>query len=474
MVAERAGVPAVINTCENFINQAHAVSALGGVPYIPVVNYPGHIDTYDLATRETYISELVAPGIEEALTTPIEAAGAAVTVPETAVVFKGTFEEVLADYREKMWTDGLPIIPPTLEKVEEFLEYTDYPADAILTRPLEPSYREATPWAVAVKGVMAGCRPESMPVLIAMVKCLAEPNFRAQDSSSTPGWETLTILNGPIIKQLGFNYEAGVMNAGFQSNTSVGRFWKMFQRNVMEIRVDAETDKGTFGIMWPTVMAENEDFCRSVGWETHGEHRGFKPEDNVVSLMSLLGGANYVGASQTSGENGKDFLDRITDMHGTRGMLVTEAGTNACRADEKAGHIVFAISPVIAQVIAKDGYSKDDMAQYIWENAKLSAEYLEGHFNQGKHCKAVEEGKLPRVFCESEDPNRLIPVFYSPDVLHIVATGDPGRNRCFSYMQNNVQGTMTTMKIELPKNWDALYNDSQLKKDIEKSGRRFL
>ena len=254
---------------------------------MPVVYYPGHIDTYDLEQRETYISELVAPGNDKALTTQIEAAAAAVEAPETAVAFKGTFDAVLTYSQEKMWSDGLPIIPPTKEKVEEFLKYTDYPPDAILTRAIPPSYREATPWAVAVNGVMAGCRPEYMPVLIAMTKAVGEVNFAAQDSSSTPGWETLTILNGPIIKQLGFNYATGVQNAGFQSNTSVGRFWKMFQRNILEIRVEPETDKSCQGLMWPVVMVEDEDTCEQIGWEPYHVQQGFKSDDSVVTVQSL-------------------------------------------------------------------------------------------------------------------------------------------------------------------------------------------
>jgi len=123
--------------------------------------------------------------------------------PETDIAFKGTFDEVLKYYREQMWSDGLPIVPPTKEKVEEFLKYTDYPADAILTRTLLPSYRIATPWSVAVNGVMVECRPEYMPVLIAMTKAWAEPNFRAENVSSTTGCTTITIMNGPIKKSTG-------------------------------------------------------------------------------------------------------------------------------------------------------------------------------------------------------------------------------------------------------------------------------
>ena len=94
--------------------------------------------------------------------------------------------------------------------------------------------------------------------------------------------------------------------------------------------------------------------------------------------------------------------------------------------------------------------------------------------NPGIYCKRVKEGKLPKEFCMSEDPKREVPVFWSPGILHVVVTGDPGRNKARVYEQNIDQGKMTSVKIELPKNWNALYNASRLKKDLAKSGRPFL
>ncbi len=105
---------------------------------------------------------------------------------------------------------------------------------------------------------MAGCRPEYMPVLVALIEAMADPAYGVEHSGNTPGGETLIILNGPIIKQLGFNYTQGVMRDGFMPNTSIGRFWRLYLRNVAGF-LPHKNDKATFGNTWRVVVAENED-----------------------------------------------------------------------------------------------------------------------------------------------------------------------------------------------------------------------
>ena len=122
-----------------------------------------------------------------------------------------------------------------MEKVDNFLKFMERQPGEIIGK-LLPENREATVWNVAVNGVMAGCRPEYMPILLAAVDAIADPEFRIQDGGATPGWEPLIILNGPIIKQLGFNYETGVMRPGRQANTSIGRFLKLYIMNIAGLR----------------------------------------------------------------------------------------------------------------------------------------------------------------------------------------------------------------------------------------------
>ena len=192
-----------------------------------------------------------------------------------AIVFRGTLHEVQEYFHQNLWSDGLPIIPPTLEDVEAFLKFTDRPPGEVLGICL-PEYREATIWNIAVNGVMAGCRPEYMPLLIATVEAITDPFFHLEDGGATPGWEPLIIVNGPIVKDLDFNSGSGVMSVGRQANTSIGRFLRLYMRNVAGQRIPpGDTDKARIGYTFNVAMAENEDAVNEIGWALFSADRGF-------------------------------------------------------------------------------------------------------------------------------------------------------------------------------------------------------
>src|SRR5439155_20008366 len=119
-----------------------------------------------------------------------------------------------------------------------------------------PENRAESVWYVAVNGVMAVCSPEYMPLLVSLVEAMVDPGYGLEHSGNTPGGETLVILNGPMTQKLGFNYTQGVMRDGFQANTSVGRFFRLYLRNVAGF-LPHKTDKATFGNTWRVVIAEN-------------------------------------------------------------------------------------------------------------------------------------------------------------------------------------------------------------------------
>src|SRR5262249_5253733 len=129
---------------------------------------------------------------------------------ERDVVFSGGFAALNSHFHARGWTDGLPIVPPTRGRIEGFLAFTPRRAEEVLGVPL-PAQRAATVWSVAVNGVMAGCLPQHMPILVALAEAMLDKKYGVEHSGNTPGAETLIILNGPIIKELGFNYTQGVM-----------------------------------------------------------------------------------------------------------------------------------------------------------------------------------------------------------------------------------------------------------------------
>ena len=159
VVAEKSGVPSVTDVCTGFVQQAQLTAEMTGVPGARIAEYPGHISTHSLEQRNKYIEEQVLPQIIKALTAPLDEVKLAVAEEPGSrdIVFSGTFDEVNAFFYSKHWSDGLPIVPPTIDKVEEFLRYTDRSPGEVLGV-LMPANREATAWNVAVNGVMAGGR----------------------------------------------------------------------------------------------------------------------------------------------------------------------------------------------------------------------------------------------------------------------------------------------------------------------------
>ena len=172
----------------HFKAQALAIERSLGVEHSGMAVYPGHIRLDDDETFRKKVAEDIVEQIVRELThvrvRPVKASN---EHKPRDIVFTGTLDEVNAHFYERLWTDGLPVIPPTLDRVDAFMKHTSRGAADVLGV-LLPEKREATVWSVAVNGVMAGCQPEYMPVLVALVEPIADPEFRIEDHVSTPGW----------------------------------------------------------------------------------------------------------------------------------------------------------------------------------------------------------------------------------------------------------------------------------------------
>ena len=413
------------------------------MPNLRVAVYPGAIAVHPIEQVERNIREVVFPQILKLLTEPIpEAAASATTVvsKEHAVVFEGSFEEVNEFFYERQWSDGLPIVPPTSEKVEQFLKYTDRSPNDVLGI-LHPALRQATTHSIAVNGVMAGCHPEYMPVLVAIVEAIADPRFHLEDAGSSAGWAPMIILNGPVIKRLGFNAGTGVLRVGNQANTSVGRFLRLYLCNVAGF-IPGVSDMATFGRPDFPVLAENES---ASPWEPLSVTRGFKPGESVVTVTSV-GFMSYqlTIVAQTA----ESLLQNLAAK--VRQNLVAGDGSIVNKGPEEAPQLV--LSPVIARTLAGAGYTKRDVQQYIFEHSKVPASEFDSWLAFQGHtdaCSCVKKGLLPTQFCESEDPQRMLPLYHAPQELQVIVAGTPERNRFFVSQQVGRQGLATSRKINM-------------------------
>jgi hypothetical protein len=451
MVAENAGVPSATIVATAFLRQAGVVAKGEGMADLCVAEFPGVIMTQSDAELRRNAEEVLVPNILEQLTRAVSVADAAVEPEPHAVIFSGTLDEVNEHFLEERWTDGLPIVPPTVDRVEAFLSFTDRDRDQVLGV-IQPENREATVWSVAVNGVMSGCRPEYMPVLIAIVEAMAEPNFYARDFGATPGLEPLIVINGPIVKQLDVNYGTAVMRVGRQANTSIGRFARMFLRNIVGLRFSPdEGDKASIGVGMNVAIGENEDAVTQVGWPSHAEGFGFERGENVVTVQSMMASTIPI---YTAGATAKEHLDTLVEIFG--GMCAGWAHTGI---KKRKNFPLLIMSPGVAKIIAEDGLSKRDVQQYIFDNTKISVRTLSRHawelgYTSYDLKQLHDEGMVSDAYVESDDPDRLVPVFVAPEGIGIVLSGDPGRNQSRGYVQNQSHGYPTAKRIELPADWE--------------------
>jgi hypothetical protein len=430
--------------CSGFVNQGKFTAKGLEMPSLPWTIHPGHVN---LVTDEKLRETCRGPMLDQLIQ------GLTIQPPEIVeskepnlrdIVFEGDFDEIQEHFHDQEWTDGLPIVPPTVERVEKFLQYTDRKPEELIGS-LLPDNREATIWSIAVNGVMSGCRPEYMPVLIAIVEAMVDPEFGVEHLGHTPGTETLIVVNGPIVKELKFNYTQAALRPGFQANTSIGRFWRMMLRNLAGF-IPHKTDKGCFGGNFRIVLAENEDACAELGWQPMNTDFGFAPGTNTVTVSSCTEMTQAIEVGGTSADEIlRNICARIEDN-----QIFVQFFFRGMRTRP-----TIVITPATAKLMADAGYDKAAVKKFFYENAKLRVSNLSGMI-LNRFYKGVNDRNWPEQIGTSFDVNRRIQLTGGPEDYMIVLSGDPDRDHVMVCSQNGYIGFPVCMEIALPARWTEL------------------
>ena len=429
-----------------------------GVPDLRHAEYPGTINLDSVAMIDKSLQGKTLDLIVEALTKPVGTGGGAGGAAKSrAIVFKGTLAEVNDFFFANWQTDGLPVIPPTIERVEEFLAAIPLSPDQEIAV-LHPSSMRVSPWNIAVNGVMAGCRPEHMPVLIAATEAIGDPVYNLEQLGSTGGWNMFFVVSGPLAKRLGIEHGVGLVSRG--ANTALGRAMGLIRHNLAGHR-PGEVYMGTFGYILPPVFAENEELLRAIGWKPYHVTEGF---DGGTSTVSVGGTAKW----------GYQMYPTTSEPERIAQVLaydVARAGSpNHSAGQQESPRLVFTIfiTPGVAKVFAENGYSREDVKEAVWRNARYTLAEVDFESYYGAHEgqrethrdllrrgrlpeRAIEKGKLPAWFPKvvaGEDAT--IPVTPDPKQLAIFVCGDPTRNKSMTFY--TMYNTLVTKPIKLPTN----------------------
>jgi hypothetical protein len=447
--AEKLGIPSVVVTLTNFVTVAQLAAKAAGVEHIRIAEYPGAIGVHLPEIRakitnvlfEQIVSGLTKPAVNKQLT-------ATTSWDAEEIVCRGSFENVNGFFKANEWTDGLPIVPPTLQRVEAFLHYTDlapYEEVAILAQ----ANRRAVPWNIAVNGVMAGCRPEDMPILIAAVEAMGDEHYNLNNIGTTWGIIPYLLINGPIIKQLGIEYAGQLISQG--PNPALGRAVGLIIRNIGGYR-PGKNQMGTFGYPLVFTLAENED---ETPWEPYHVEHGFPPETSTVTVGATLNWGWPPSPYTRPDKSGAQTALELMCIEMTKKPclpLFAERGPKGFPSE-----VAFLLAPSVAKTLADGGYSKQQIREYVYEHARVPRREFEWMMTYGLVDVQTVEGKVEAGLYPKEflvGPDELVRVISSPDVIHLVVCGDPGRNRMKTLDSGYTR--FTSRAIKLPAQWKRL------------------
>ena len=464
IAAEYLGIPSVMIAAPGFDEQAVVTALNNGVPALRVAVYPGAFATHTTEQLKDNTREVLWPQIQQALTTPIsteelEANKQLDAGDLRAVIYNATISDVNDFFQEMSWSDGLPIIPPTVERVNEFLRFTDYSWDTEVAI-LSPSYRKTLVWHVAVNGVMAGCKPEYMPLLIALTKAMGDPSYR-RTLGSTHAWIPYCWLNGPVARQLGFDYGQGQINE--RANIAIGRFLNLALMNLSGLYVKQDR-MGTFGYPVSWCLTEDETACVRVGWQPYHVRKGFSMNDNTVTVSSALLWGNNMAPATTDGEKimqllAWDITERSQLALGSgmqytyRTIMMTEPV--AVRLKEIYA-TPEALETALVETARRPLYERAFAHYYANPGSALDGSRVT--FNQYLHLLEKQEDAVitttPQWYAAEQTEMLTIPTMQIGETAFLI-TGDASRNK----IQTMPGGGTGTVAVVLPHNWDDLMEE---------------
>ena len=359
--------------------------------------------------------------IEDALLrplTPEEQEGGIYTPPQPPrFCAEGTEDELQEFFQQNGLTDGLPVIIPTEERVAEMLEGTSHAPDEIVVREMAPEGRVVTVEKAAITAVMAGAKPEYMPVILAMIEIMGTDQRHHQTAKSTNAFSFMQIVNGPIRKEIGMNDSVYALGAGNRANAVIGRAHRLALTNLG----GSEVGVNLMGVMgnvttYAFAFAENEE---NSPWTSYSVGRGYAPDESVLTI--LTGGWSHCGNYMLK-PSLDDFYEAIKTFEMLHGVTILLSPLRAKELCEQEGC-----------------RTREEVEDYLWNHITMSIGELKARgiyerqlvpdYKSGKHEWDPSFISLP--------DDAVIPVFPRKQ-MNVVVVGDPkGSNMVQGWSQCN-------------------------------------
>ena len=438
MVAvEKAGVPAVGIVARSFVRAWQLCVKGWGQPSTSFAIIPHATSSQQPEFIHKMVDEQIDAIIRGLTVIPSSAATASDTQSEgkPTETFTVEIDETPAGldavnrfFAERDWSDGMPVIPPTPAAVEQMLKGTRRQPQEVLMV-IEPGFGLATVEKIAINAVMAGCRPEQFPVLLAAIDCLAQPQMNHRDMQVSGHAEApLILVNGPIAKKAGINFGTSAMGPGVanSANTAIGRALRLCLINIGYCKAGTG-DPNFIGlpIKFGMCIAEDEE---TSPWQPYHVDQGYRRDESTVTVVTVTGPTDIIDVSSKTHE---DTLNNIASMMFYRnsgagawlsGRSTAQLGrTNKTVSFQGPYHPIL-LSPSRAVVLAEAGMSKQDVQRWLHNNCRVSLKSILGKRGLAKDASGTWLTH-PELQHLERDPNATIPALESPEQYLLFVTG---------------------------------------------------
>jgi hypothetical protein len=318
------------------------------------------------------------------------------------------FDAINRLYRERRWSDGLPIVPPTAERIERMLQGTRRARHEVVAR-VAPGFGAATVERIAINAVMAGCEAEYLPALIAATEAVAEEKFNLQGIQATTNPVAVwVIVNGPAARRLGVNASFNCIGQGAWPNATLGRAMRLVLQNIGGA-LPGEMDRATHGQpgKFTFCCAENEE---ASPWEPLHVERGFPAGESTVTVVGAEGTMNMNTHSKEAIELVRVIAE--TMMHPPSNDYV------------HGGEPWLMLSPEHAEILKRGGLGKAQLKRALWEASKMAAgRFSTKELQRARDSRGQELGEI--------GPETLVPPSPHPEDVQILVAGGPGTHSVY-------------------------------------------
>ena len=429
------GVPAIPMCTQAYTELANLTAARDGMPHLRQVFTPHPVGGKTDAELAAYLvnpdpvsGKQIMKEIVDGLTKPLTAdetkTGLQAMAAGPAVFGPDTVDNLQEIFMNNGMTDYMPIVIPTEEKVAAMLKATSHKPDEVLRTPIQGVGYTSARWGytvrqVAVNAVMAGCRPEYFPVVLAMASMGPLGLFGSTTSSSTA-----IVINGPIRDKLNMNYTLGALSPFAQSNATIGRSWTLMGKNLTNGGIPGDTYQGGQGNQLDynnCVIAEDE---KNSPWKPLHVQFGFKPEENVVSIFG-----------------GPD----LRQGHGARGAgaeiaMFDQQISFMCQSLVGGSGALAILDPLVAKRLVDQGYdTKEKLSDWVFKNTQRTVKDFKESFLASFHLYPLAlQGREPYASWYKLPDDAMIPFFNSAKQINFVVCG--GQANAFFQIANMSHG----------------------------------